>query len=160
MGLLRDGVERRYRFLNVYIPLKRIVPLFLDGKVVLDSPRDGYSSDGGIEGVTARFVDQSLGQRVVHRHAPLAQAGDDFLATGALAVVAFAVGAGGIAALIAANGAWEATLMRARCGRTDGEGDMSVVGQRAAEEDRGRVGLRLRSLSPAERLTAREVVEY
>jgi ABC-2 type transport system ATP-binding protein len=80
--------------------------------------------------------------------------------TVALDGVSFAVDAGEIFSLIGPNGAGKTTLIRALFGTTDAEGDISVFGRPPTEVDRGRVGLLPQEFTPADRLTARELIAY
>jgi ABC-2 type transport system ATP-binding protein len=80
--------------------------------------------------------------------------------TVALAGVSLSVSAGEIFALIGPNGAGKTTLIRALTGTTDAEGEVSVFGRPPTEIARHRIGLLPQEFSPAERLTARELIAY
>ncbi|CCQ37923.1 ABC-type transport system ATP-binding protein [Natronomonas moolapensis 8.8.11] len=80
--------------------------------------------------------------------------------TVALDGVSFAVDAGEIFSLIGPNGAGKTTLIRALFGTTDAEGDISVFGRPPTEVERGRVGLLPQEFTPADRLTAQELIAY
>ena len=80
--------------------------------------------------------------------------------TVALDGVSFAVDAGEIFSLIGPNGAGKTTLIRALFGTTDAEGEISIFGQPPTDVDRGRVGLLPQEFTPADRLTARELIAY
>jgi ABC-2 type transport system ATP-binding protein len=80
--------------------------------------------------------------------------------TVALDGVSFSVDEGEIFALIGPNGAGKTTLVRALSGTTDAEGTVSVFGGSPAEVARDRIGLLPQEFTPADRLTARELVAY
>jgi ABC-2 type transport system ATP-binding protein len=80
--------------------------------------------------------------------------------TVALDGVSFSVDAGEIFSLIGPNGAGKTTLIRALFGTTDAEGEISIFGQPPTDVDRGRVGLLPQEFTPADRLTARELIAY
>ena len=78
----------------------------------------------------------------------------------ALDGVSFSVPPGEIFALIGPNGAGKTTLIRALLGTTDADGEISIFGRRPTEVDRSRVGLLPQEFTPADRLTARELIRY
>lgn len=78
----------------------------------------------------------------------------------ALDGVSFSVPAGEIFALIGPNGAGKTTLIRALFGTTDADGEISIFGRPPTEVDRSRVGLLPQEFTPADRLTARELIRY
>lgn len=80
--------------------------------------------------------------------------------TVALDGVSFTVSGGDVFALIGPNGAGKTTLVRALTGTTDADGDISVFGRPPADVDRERIGLLPQEFTPADRLTARELVAY
>jgi ABC-2 type transport system ATP-binding protein len=80
--------------------------------------------------------------------------------TVALDGVSLSVDAGEVFALIGPNGAGKTTLIRALFGTTDAEGEVSVFGSPPTEVDRERIGLLPQEFTPADRLTARELLEY
>ena len=80
--------------------------------------------------------------------------------TVALADVSLSVSAGEIFAIIGPNGAGKTTLIRALTGTTDAEGAVSVFGRPPTEVARHRIGLLPQEFTPADRLTARELVVY
>ncbi|WP_340099876.1 ABC transporter ATP-binding protein [Salinibaculum salinum] len=80
--------------------------------------------------------------------------------TVALDGVSLTVGKGEVFALVGPNGAGKTTLVRALTGTTDAEGSVAVFDQHPRDVDRERIGLLPQDFTPAERLTARELVEY
>ncbi len=80
--------------------------------------------------------------------------------TVALDGVSLTVAEGEVFALVGPNGAGKTTLVRALTGTTDAEGSVAVFGQPPATVERERIGLLPQDFTPAERLTARELVEY
>jgi ABC-2 type transport system ATP-binding protein len=80
--------------------------------------------------------------------------------TVALDGVSFSVDEGEIFALIGPNGAGKTTLVRALSGTTQAEGTVSVFGEPPGEVARDRIGLLPQEFTPADRLTARELVAY
>ena len=80
--------------------------------------------------------------------------------TVALDGVSLDVGEGEVFALVGPNGAGKTTLVRALTGTTDAEGTVSVFGTEPESVDRERIGLLPQDFTPAERLTARELVDY
>jgi ABC-2 type transport system ATP-binding protein len=78
----------------------------------------------------------------------------------ALDGVSLSVGEGEVFALVGPNGAGKTTLVRALTGTTDAEGSVAVFGQSPERVDRERIGLLPQDFTPAERLTARELVAY
>ncbi len=80
--------------------------------------------------------------------------------TVALDGVSLSVAEGEVFALVGPNGAGKTTLVRALTGTTDAEGTVEVFGQSPRSVDRERIGLLPQDFTPAERLTARELVAY
>ncbi|MFQ3320092.1 MAG: ABC-2 type transport system ATP-binding protein [Natronomonas sp.] len=80
--------------------------------------------------------------------------------TVALDGVSFSVEEGEVFALIGPNGAGKTTLIRALTGTTNADGHIEVFGSQPTEVARHRLGLLPQEFSPAERLTARELVAY
>ena len=80
--------------------------------------------------------------------------------TVALDGVSFSVSSGEVFALIGPNGAGKTTLIRALTGTTDAEGEISIFGQPPRSVARHRLGLLPQEFTPADRLTARELIEY
>jgi ABC-2 type transport system ATP-binding protein len=80
--------------------------------------------------------------------------------TVALDGVSVDVDAGEVFALVGPNGAGKTTLVRALTGTTDAEGTVELFGEPPTEVARHRLGLLPQEFSPAERLTARELVAY
>jgi ABC-2 type transport system ATP-binding protein len=80
--------------------------------------------------------------------------------TVALSGVSFSVPAGEIFAIIGPNGAGKTTLIRALVGTTDADGDVSVFGRPPRAVARDRIGLLPQEFTPADRLTARELLAY
>lgn len=80
--------------------------------------------------------------------------------TVALDGVSFSVESGEVFALIGPNGAGKTTLIRALTGTTDAEGSVELLGAAPTEVARHRIGLLPQEFSPAERLTARELIAY
>jgi ABC-2 type transport system ATP-binding protein len=74
--------------------------------------------------------------------------------------VSLSIGAGEIFALVGPNGAGKTTLVRALTGTTDYSGRVELFGQPPGELDRERIGVLPQDFTPAERLTARELVAY
>ncbi len=80
--------------------------------------------------------------------------------TVALAGVSFSISAGEVFAVIGPNGAGKTTLIRALTGTTDADGTVSVFGTSPTDVARHRIGLLPQEFTPADRLTARELVTY
>jgi ABC-2 type transport system ATP-binding protein len=80
--------------------------------------------------------------------------------TVALDGVSLTVEEGEVFALIGPNGAGKTTLVRALTGTTKADGEVRVFGESPTEVDRHRLGVLPQEFSPAERLTARELLEY
>ena len=80
--------------------------------------------------------------------------------TVALAGVSFSISAGEVFAIIGPNGAGKTTLIRALTGTTDADGTVSVFGTPPTDVARHRIGLLPQEFTPADRLTARELVTY
>ena len=80
--------------------------------------------------------------------------------TVALDGVSLSVDAGEVFALIGPNGAGKTTLIRALTGTTAAEGDIAVFGESPESVARHRIGLLPQEFTPAERLTARELIDY
>jgi ABC-2 type transport system ATP-binding protein len=74
--------------------------------------------------------------------------------------VSLSVGEGEVFALVGPNGAGKTTLVRALTGTTDYEGRVELLGRPPRQVDRERLGLLPQEFTPAERLTARELVAY
>jgi ABC-2 type transport system ATP-binding protein len=95
-------------------------------------------------------MDAIVAERVARRY------GD----TVALDGVSLTVPRGEIFVLVGPNGAGKTTLVRALTGTTDAEGEIALLGDAPRELDRERLGLLPQSFTPAERLTARELIAY
>jgi ABC-2 type transport system ATP-binding protein len=80
--------------------------------------------------------------------------------TVALDGISLSVGQGEVFALVGPNGAGKTTLVRALTGTTDAEGTVELFGRPPQTVDRERLGLLPQDFTPAERLTARELVAY
>jgi ABC-2 type transport system ATP-binding protein len=80
--------------------------------------------------------------------------------TVALDGVSFSVESGEVFALIGPNGAGKTTLIRALTGTTQAEGTVELLGGAPENAARHRIGLLPQEFSPAERLTARELLAY
>jgi len=74
--------------------------------------------------------------------------------------VSLSVDAGEIFALVGPNGAGKTTLVRALTGTTEYDGRVELFGQPPRGLDRERIGLLPQDFTPAERLSARELVAY
>ncbi|MFC7250061.1 ABC transporter ATP-binding protein [Halomicroarcula sp. GCM10025324] len=80
--------------------------------------------------------------------------------TVALDGVSLTAQTGEVLALVGPNGAGKTTLVRALTGTTDAEGSVELFGVAPTDVDRDRIGLLPQSFTPAERLTAQELVTY
>jgi len=74
--------------------------------------------------------------------------------------VSLSVREGEVFALVGPNGAGKTTLVRALTGTTDCGGRVELLGRPPRGVDRERLGLLPQEFTPAERLTARELVAY
>jgi len=74
--------------------------------------------------------------------------------------VSLSVAAGDIFALVGPNGAGKTTLVRALTGTTDCNGEVKLFGKSPRRVDRERIGVLPQDFTPAERLTARELLAY
>jgi ABC-2 type transport system ATP-binding protein len=74
--------------------------------------------------------------------------------------VSLSVEQGGIFALVGPNGAGKTTLVRALTGTTDCGGRVELFGRPPRELDRERIGLLPQDFTPAERLSARDLLAY
>ncbi len=74
--------------------------------------------------------------------------------------VSLSVAAGEIFALVGPNGAGKTTLVRALTGTTDYRGRVELFGEDPQRLDGERLGLLPQDFTPAERLTARELLAY
>jgi ABC-2 type transport system ATP-binding protein len=80
--------------------------------------------------------------------------------TVALEEVSLSIARGGVFGLVGPNGAGKTTLVRALTGTTGCEGSIEVLGTAPDAVDSQRVGLLPQSFNPADRLTARELIDY
>jgi ABC-2 type transport system ATP-binding protein len=80
--------------------------------------------------------------------------------TVALDGVSLTVDAGEVFALIGPNGAGKTTLIRALTGTTEVDGEVELFGRPPAALDGNRIGLLPQEFSPANRLTARELLAH